>query len=154
MNVLLCEMMLTPQLLQMTDSPSPYPETPDLPLPDMMGTSEFLTDDHRRMVRIPQWMYMHSLFFLFCNLVKKHSKVSRVYDFYSIRNCMPVLFGSGDVLTYTDSNFRDHISTLFFFCWCSVLFGFLFQTHLLAFKTVMTSTVDSGKPDNPFVCSH
>lgn len=42
---------MTTQLLQMTDSPSPYPETPDLPLPDMIGTSEFLTEDHRRMVR-------------------------------------------------------------------------------------------------------
>lgn len=29
---------------------SPFPETPDLPLPELIGSSEIMTDDHRRQV--------------------------------------------------------------------------------------------------------
>lgn len=34
----------------MADSPSPYPETPELPLPDMSDKSEILIDDQRRLI--------------------------------------------------------------------------------------------------------
>ena len=45
--------MLTLKVIQMSNSssPSPYPETPtDLPLPEMIGSSEILSDNHRRYV--------------------------------------------------------------------------------------------------------
>lgn len=32
------------------NSESPFPETPDLLLPELIGTSEIMTDEHRRQV--------------------------------------------------------------------------------------------------------
>jgi len=37
---------------KMSECPSPYPEMPELPLPDLIGSSEVLTERHRRLVSL------------------------------------------------------------------------------------------------------